>query len=52
MTFAPALVSIEDAAHALNLTPWEVVRLLESGLLKSVQLVEASSVQRHQENAR
>lgn len=42
----PEYVSIAQAAERLNLKPWDMVRLIESGEVSSVQLVEVASLTR------
>lgn len=41
-------VSIADAADILGRKPWDVVRLIESEQVRAVQLVDLSSLRRHQ----
>lgn len=43
-TSPAGFVSIADAAALIGVKPWDVVRLIESGRVKSIQLVEVSSL--------
>lgn len=42
-------VTIDTAAKELDLKPWEVVRLMGSGELGSIELVNADSLRRYKE---
>lgn len=46
----PDLISISEAAERLGTKPWEVVRLIEAGLLRQVVLVETDSLTEYQES--
>ena len=50
MTSAPlGYISINDAATNLGKKPQEIVRLAESGHLRSVYLIDAASVRQYQQ---
>lgn len=52
MALAPKhYVSINEAAAALGVKPWEVVRLIEAGQIQTVELVDAASLAQVKENA-
>lgn len=46
----PELISISEAASRLDVEPWDVVRLIDAGLLRRVVLVDAASLREHQES--
>lgn len=52
MSGAPQYVSINEAASVLGVKPWEVVRLIESGHVASVSLVDAASLNAYKEGQR
>ena len=47
----PELISISEAADRLgpDAKPWDVVRLLDAGLVRQVVLVDADSLEEFQE---
>lgn len=49
MPGAAQYVSINEAAALLGAKPWDVVRLIESGHVASVQLVEVASLNAYKE---
>lgn len=44
------LISISEAASRLGRKPWEVVRLVEAGLLRHAVLVDEASLTEYQES--
>lgn len=43
------LISISEAADRLGTKPWEVIRLVESGRVRQVVLIDATSLAEYQE---
>ena len=41
------LITIAEAAERINAKPWDVVRLIESGEIASVEYVDADSLDRY-----
>lgn len=52
MTASPPFLSIHEAAERLGVKPWDVVRLIRSGDLVSVELVDVESLSRYEQEAR
>lgn len=46
----PELISIAEAASRIGVKPWDVVRLLEAGVLRQVVLVDVASLTEFQES--
>lgn len=46
----PNPITINEAAEQMGCKPFEVVELIDSGLLRTVLLVDPTSVREYQEN--
>lgn len=45
-------LTIADAADTLDVAPWHVVRLINSGDIESVELVRVDSLNRYRQESR
>lgn len=46
------LLTIDATADALGVKPWDVVRLLNAGVIESVELVKADSLNRYRQESK
>lgn len=48
---APGFVTVAEAADELGIKPWDVIRLIQTGDLESLVLVQTASLRAAKENA-